>query len=156
MTTASRIAVGQAAARLGLSTQAVRDLARASKLDAAKDQSGRWFFDAESVERYLAEHGSRKRTWQAEIDELRSELRRLTGLVDTLSASQSEPRLREIERERDSSRADAATVRAATLLLVASTTEGIVALQAAASSMRKQSDALAQLLAPKSARDLLP
>lgn len=153
----ARVGVAQAAEELGLSSQRVRDLIRAGKLEACKRSNGRWLIDATSFRSYLASGDAQKprRPTHREIARRLNELSAaVTALVESDRTSVS--LLDAVERERDRYRADAAAVREAALRLLASAEDTQNAVVTLLNVMRTQGDALAQLLAPGSPQDLLP
>jgi hypothetical protein len=151
------IRVTPVARRLGLTSQGVRDLIRAKKLDGVKDPEGRWLVTTKSLARYIAEHGTRTTT-DPGIDRMERRLDDLARSVETLLESNGvgSKLLTATERERDKHRAEAAAVREAALRLVASAQETNGAVQRLLGVMQRQEEALVQLLAPGSLDDLLP
>jgi hypothetical protein len=150
------VRVSALAQRLGLSSQAVRDLIRAGKLKGTKDPEGRWLIEAESAEAYAATHARGKADGAADIARIEKKLDELATSVSSLR--QENPlatRLLETtERERDKHRADAAAVRETALRLAASAQETHVAVSGLLNVLRGQQEALIQLLAPGSPADL--
>ncbi|HEV7564399.1 MAG TPA: helix-turn-helix domain-containing protein [Microbacteriaceae bacterium] len=149
------IRVSTVAGQLGLSSQAVRNLIRSGKLDAAKDPEGRWLLNAASVEEYLALRGRHK----PPILGLAGVERELQGIAENVralreSGATTSGVLEELERERDRYRAEATAARAASLSLISASRETRAALGGLLDSMRHHEDALIQLLTPGTAEDL--
>jgi helix-turn-helix protein len=148
---------GHAAAELGLSTQAVRNLLRSGKLAGYKDPEGRWLIEVESLTEYLALHGRHKPAVPG-LGELERKLDELTRAVGSLQESNfAAARLLEVtERERDSHRAEAAAARETALRLIGSSRETRAAVFQLLTAVEHQEEALVQLLTPGSLEDLMP
>jgi excisionase family DNA binding protein len=149
------IRVSIAAARLGLSPQAVRNLIRSGKLDAAKDPEGRWLLNAASVKEYLALRGRHKPETLG-LAGVERDMRAIAEDVRALrdSGAATTGVLEELERQRDRYRAEASAARAASLSLIGASRETRAALGGLLDSMRHHEDALIQLLTPGTAEDL--
>jgi Helix-turn-helix domain len=149
--------VGQVAKKLGLSTQAVRNLIRSGKLKADKDPEGRWLIDAASADRYLAEYG-RRNPAPAGMERVEERLGELARSVESLRESNvsATQLLETTERERDKHRAEASAVREAALRLIGSAQETNLVVAGLLKVLKQQEDALVQLLAPGSLDDLMP
>ena len=152
-----RIGAGQAADELGLSTQGVRDLIRAQKLDATKGPNGRWSINATSVEGYLEEHGRKRGRTQSDVDSMRERLAELGQSIAVLMEDRrsSDRLFQALERERDRYRADAVASRAAAAAILASTKDTYSAVEGLLDALRKQENALTQFLTPGSLQEVL-
>ena len=135
------LTTGAAADELGVSTQTVRNFLRASSLQGAKSESGRWRVDAASVEEYLAANGSK-----LERPDTRDRIDELTVAVRELSARDvaAERLVADFQRERDRYRADAAAAKGAAL-----------AVNAAARELDHAVRSMLEVLAAKSQRRVL-
>jgi excisionase family DNA binding protein len=151
--TIAHVRVSHAARQLGLSPQSVRNLIRAGRLSAEKDDTGRWMVRAEDLERYLADHG-RHRPPDPAVDDLERKLRELDRIVQTLGDSNrvALARLEAVERESDRHRAEAATARTIALQLVQASEETRTGLCKAAERVEQ---ALVQALLPGSPESLI-
>jgi excisionase family DNA binding protein len=151
--TITYIRVSHAARQLGLSPQSVRNLIRAGRLSAEKDDTGRWMVRAEALERYLADHG-RHRPSDTGVDDLKRKLRELDRTVQTLGDSNrvALARLEAVERESDRHRAEAATARTIALQLIQASEETRTGLCKAAERVEQ---ALVQALLPGSPESLI-
>lgn len=161
MTSNASVGVGQAADALGVTTQTIRNWIGSNKLKASKGRNGRWQVDAASLRdcaQALDAAGNVRRTASAESNEIALKLDRLSGEVTAMMEADrsSERLLAAVERERDGYRADAASVREAALQLVAAADDTYQAVATLLKIMARQRDALSQLLAPGSPRDLMP
>jgi hypothetical protein len=149
------IRVTTAAGQLGLSSQAVRNLIRADKLNAVKDPEGRWLIDAASADEYLAARGRHKPETlglpgvERGLHELALEVRRLSETRATAALL-----LEEAERDRDRYRSEASAAKAASLALISASRETRAAVSGLLDSMRHHEDALIQLLTPGTAEEL--
>jgi peptidoglycan hydrolase CwlO-like protein len=153
-----RIGVGQAAIELGMSTQGVRDLIRAKKLQAIKSPKGQWRIEPSSVQRHLRDHGQKPGKAQFDVDALHKKVDDLADSIDALMAERksSTQLLEALEQERDRHRADAVASRAAALGLLASTQDTHSAIEDLLGALSKQGDVLTQFLTPGSLQDLMP
>lgn len=148
------IPVTQAADRLGVTQQTVRNRIRAGELEGTKD--GReWRVSEASVDRAAAPRAVKTRPTvsgiESQLDGLRLAIEGLTqreAAADRVVAA--------IERERDRYRADAAASKEAALRVNAAAIEIDKAVRQLLRVLELQADALSQLLAPASPGDLLP
>jgi predicted site-specific integrase-resolvase len=141
------IRASQAADRLGLSPQAVRNLLRAGKL-AGQQRDGRWMVEESSVRAYLETHGRRPSATNR-LAQLQGQVDELTRTVEQLVTTDS-PRstLQALERERDHHRADAVAANAALRLTLASGRATREAVSQLLEALRAQEEALVQQLVP--------
>lgn len=156
------LTVAVAAARLGVSDQTIRNRLRSGPLRGRKDASGYWQVEAASVEEYRAD-GSQLADADLADGDVASQLEELNVKVDELlardaaSADLVASLQRErvaLGRERDHHRADAAAAKAAALDVNAAARELDGGVRSMLEMLRRQSDALTQLLAPGSPDDL--
>jgi hypothetical protein len=144
----SDIGVTEAAARLGLTPQAVRDRIRAGVLPGGKDERGRWRMPTAAVPSTpsappgTAAIVARLEQLSAEVSVLRDAQARDARLVDEVSA------------QRDRYRADAASAREVALRLNVAVAEIRASARSLLDALDAQSDALTELLAPGSPADL--
>jgi hypothetical protein len=145
----SCISVHKAAQRLRVTPQTVRNRIRAGKLDGWKDVKGFWLVSAATVERMSAPPaapGELLALVGALADEL-AELQNRADDADRLAAA--------LDRERDRYRADAAAAREAALLLTGNARDLDAATRKLLAALEAQREALVQLLAPRTADDLV-
>ena len=155
MTGRQPVRVAEAARRLGVTPQTVRNWIAGERLTGWR-QGRAWVVDAASLEacaatRPAAPPAARK---PAEVEE---RLRELTAAVDRLVARESDSAmlLEALQRERDRFRAEAASAKAAALRVNAAARETDKAVRQLLDVMEAQADALTQLLAPSTAEDLM-
>lgn len=146
MSSRSILTATEAAAKLGVSSQSVRNWIRGGNLIATKGQNGRWLVAADSVEHRCRLLG-RDRLCLGASDAPRAESGRTAG-------DDSERLIAALERERDRHRSDAAAARAAAIELNAAAREIDGAVRHLLDVLTRQSDALTQLLAPGTPEDL--
>lgn len=117
------IQTGEAARRLGTSTQTVGKLIAQNKLKARQHYVGNkrfvWLVDETSIERHLREHGRydkpKRRTLQGRVERIESELASLRDALKTAGVDADAKPLGAtdpgVERERDELRAEVSTLR---------------------------------------------
>ena len=146
--------MSEAASRLGVSAQTIRNWARQQTLTGQQDAKGRWSIDAAAVEKRLASEG-RKSPRTVDVNRLAQRVEDLATAVEALTAKNSPPELLSaLERERDQYRAQAMAVRGAALSLTSAAREVDGAVRLLLGVLEQQADALVQLLAPASPHDL--
>jgi hypothetical protein len=144
----SDIGVTDAAARLGLTPQAVRNRIRAGVLPGGKDERGHWRVPAAAVPSPpsappgTAAIVARLEQLSTEVSALRDAQARDARLIDEVSA------------QRDRYRADAASAREVALRLSGALAEIRASARSLLDAFDAQSDALTELLAPGSPADL--
>jgi excisionase family DNA binding protein len=131
------VKVSDAARDLGVTPQAVRNLINAGELEADRAPNGHWRVRRHSFDAYLDQRAPR-----ASRSIPQQPARELDLLIESLM------------RERDTYRTEALALRDAGLQLNAATQELRDAMQSMVRAQQLQSDALTQLLAPRSADDL--
>lgn len=146
------VATGEAARRLGITPQAVRDRIRAGTLSGRR-QGRAWRVDSASLPDATAEPRS-----DAKLNTVLRRLGRLEEHIEAVAAAlkSSDAARVLLERERDRYRADAAAAREAALLLTGVTRDAVSASRQLLEALERQTDAIGQLVAPSSPQDLLP
>lgn len=150
------LTTAQAAEVLGVGEERVRQLCRSGELVAGKVRSGpEWQVDAASVAERANSVARPRRprspaTGGPSLDEL------VAAVARRLGTSSEDAILRDVERERDRYRSDAAAVRESALHLTRAVTEVRAGMTALLDAMDEQAEALAALLAPGGVADLLP
>lgn len=148
-----------------MSDQTVRNRVRSGPLRGRKDASGYWQVEAASVEEYLAAHGLEFAEADLADGAVASRIEELNVKVDALLARDAasaglvaalERECASLGRERDHHRADAAAAKAAALDVNAAARELDGGVRSMLEVLRRQSDALTQLLAPGSPDELTP
>jgi excisionase family DNA binding protein len=144
----SKITAREAATRLGVTPQTIRNYVRAGKLEGDKDAAGLWRVSAETVER-MSSRPALPVDVVARVSRLAEEVGKLRGRADT-----ADQLVAALERERDRFRGDAAAAREAALILVGNARELDAATRTLLTALEAQANALVQLLAPATAEDL--
>lgn len=148
----SLISASEAAERLGVSSQTIRNWAKTKKVKARK-VAGKYWVELSSVGATRlpdAPAGEPSSIHEARLKELEAR-------VDQLAAAQAsgaDSNLSAAEAERDRSRAEASSAREAALRVNAASEELAKAVRGLLDVLTLQSDALRQLLAPASLEDL--
>jgi transposase len=151
---AKGIGVTDAAARLGVTTQTVRNWIRRGDLDA-RLRGRTWVIDGASLQRLATTRP--RRSDRASSGPIEDRLEDLTAAVERLTASQSTSAelLEALRRERDRFRAEAAASKEAALRVNSAARDTHRAVRQLLDVLEHQADALTQLLAPGSPEDLL-
>jgi excisionase family DNA binding protein len=144
----SKITAREAATRLGVTPQTIRNYVRAGKLEGDKDAAGSWRVSAEAVER-MSTRPALPGDVVARVSRLAEEVGELRGRADTANQL-----VAALERERDRYRGDAAAAREAALILVGNARELDAATRTLLTALEAQANALVQLLAPATPEDL--
>lgn len=146
------VGTGEAAHRLGITQQAVRDRLRAGTL-TGRSEGRAWRVDVAS----LPTEGTRA-TPEATLDALVRRLDRIEERLGVLAAVQEAAKESQeaLVRERDRHHADAAAAREAALQLTGVTRDAVGASRQLLEALERQADAIAQLVGPGSPGDLLP
>jgi excisionase family DNA binding protein len=142
---AKSIGITEAAERLGLTTQAVRNRIRAGTLPGTKDERGRWRIPSGAVPR-----APLTAVIPDSLDDRVAALERELGALREAQAH----READLQNERDRHRADAVAAREVALHLNAAVAEARAAAQSLLNALDAQADALTQLLTPGSPADL--
>jgi excisionase family DNA binding protein len=150
----TELRVSDAARRLSVTSQAVRDWIHAGHLPARKE--GRlWLVREQDVDRLAAGRAaSQPRASTAGVEDRLRELTEAVALLNEREAA-SAALVEALARERDRFRADAAASREAALRVNAAAREIDRAVRGLLDVLELQSDALTQLLAPASPEDLV-
>lgn len=151
----SRIPVRDAATRLGVSPQTIRNWLRRNRLKG-RMQGRTWLVDTKSIEA-LEPRISRHAGNATQPSDIEHDSAQLAETVNRLVQREAaaERLLESIERERDRFRAEAAASKEAALRAIASSVEAQKAARQLLDALELQSDALAQLVAPSSPLDVL-
>jgi Helix-turn-helix domain len=152
----SDLRVSNAALRLSVTPQTVRNWIRSGTLKAKKD-NGIWVVDSASVERCAAARPLPAAGVRADGG-TEKRLEDLTAVVAALVARErsAEDLLEALQRERDRFRSEAATAKEAALRVNAAARETQAAVRQLLAVLELQTDALTQLLVPSSLEDLVP
>lgn len=147
----SELAASEAATRLELTPQAVRDRIRAGSLAGRKDEHGRWRVRADAVPPPRALVSNDLSALTIRVEELERQL-------STILAAQAGDagRVERLSAERDRFRSDAAAAREAAARLNIALAEVRATARSLLNALDAQSEALTQLLAPGSPADLPP
>lgn len=146
-----------AARKLGVSDQTVRNWLQTGDLEGHKASNGRWAVQNADVQRRLAKFGRKKRG-VGDLGPLAAEVRRLAEAVEELRQERAPVSPAEVEllmKDRDRYRTDAATMREAAFHLNSAAGEAYDAMKQTLSVLEAQREALAQLLGPGSPEDLV-
>ena len=146
------VPVAQAAQRLRVTPQTVRNWLRAGRLEGTKHGT-RWFVERASIELLEPNDGEP----DAPIREIENRINEIAKSLEQLLSQESHASrlLAAIERERDHYRAEAAASKEAALRVNAAANEIDGAVRGLLKVLELQTGALEQLLAPSSPQDLL-
>lgn len=151
-TKSQTVGTREAARRLGISQQAVRDRLRAGTLSGHQAR-GEWRVAAAQLPAQ-APPTTNAATHSAITERLAAIEQRISSMAAAQEAAESAGDA--ITRERDRYRAEAASAREAALRLAGVTRDAVGATRQLLDALDAQADAIAQLVGPASPQDLLP